>query len=223
MRKDGLRILLYVIGDSRPAPGDFEITPVPGRHLLGRSFDGLPTPQPIEAGPFPSRRCLTKGLAEVPGGFDAFRQTHGKLVLTEHTRRRRQERKDGREANPQAASSTRRQSGHGHFRMSDHWASTSSLVSRHAFTVPSAPPAAMVCPSDEHATLRTSPPVDRLRRNRNVAVSHTLTWPGLFQSPSPETSARPSGEKASDQTSLSWALLLNCSRRDARSHVLSRP
>src|SRR5439155_13111042 len=45
----------------------------------------------------------------------------------------------------------------------------------HAFTVPSAQPAAIVRPSGEQATLKTSPLVANVCRNRNLAVSQTLT------------------------------------------------
>src|SRR2546426_723854 len=73
-----------------------------------------------------------------------------------------------------------------------------SSFTAHALTVPSAQPAAIVRPSGEQATLKTSPPVTSVWRSPPVTVSRILTWPGLFQSPSPEIRVSPFGENASD-------------------------
>src|SRR5213594_1008244 len=93
----------------------------------------------------------------------------------------------------------------------------------HALTLPSAQPAAIVRPSGEQATLKTSPPVSSVWRSPPVAVSRILTWPGLFQSPSPEIRVWPFGENASDHTSPSCALTLSFSSRVTRFQVLSVP
>src|SRR5437867_12472170 len=68
-----LKILLHVIGNARPAPGNLEVAPILRRHLVIRSSSSrLPTPQPVDANSFPRWRRFTVGLAKVPDGLDAF-------------------------------------------------------------------------------------------------------------------------------------------------------
>src|SRR6266566_4665809 len=68
MRVKRLRILLQVVGDSRPASGHLEETPASGGDLLRTITDWLPAPQAIETNPFPSRRALVIRLCVVPYG-----------------------------------------------------------------------------------------------------------------------------------------------------------
>src|SRR6185436_3998107 len=86
-----------------------------------------------------------------------------------------------------------------------------------------AQPAAMVVLSGEQARERTSPVVWRVRAGSVVERSQSLTSPGLFQSPLPERSARELGEKATVQTSLSWALKLSSAWRAGNVQVLMVP
>ena len=78
MGKDRLAVLLHIVGDPRPAPGDLEVAPVFRRHRLRLDLGRLPHPKPVDADTLAARRRLAIRLAHVPDGLDSLRQRYGR-------------------------------------------------------------------------------------------------------------------------------------------------
>src|SRR5690242_13233315 len=67
--KDGLRILLEIIGNARPAPRHLEIAPRFGGNRLGICVGRLPLPQTIDANSLARGRRLAECLVQIPDCF----------------------------------------------------------------------------------------------------------------------------------------------------------